>query len=275
MSFLSYEQSQASSQPVEVYEFTYQGVTQYFTSADHPVTVGPITYAPLQLARTAFVESGEIGKNNITITAPDNWTISELFAAGPPDDIVTLVIKRLQFQALDVGDVSIVWIGRILTVDWPPLRSELTCESVFTSLRQSGARRVYTTNCPYALYGIECTVDITLFSSTITIDNQSGNILNSAGWDSLGQPNGWWAGGKVIWEYAPGFFAKRGIKNQTGSAAEITYTFPNFPNGTLVTVAPGCDHSFATCIAKFGNGLNFGGWPFMTELNPWGSSSIF
>jgi uncharacterized phage protein (TIGR02218 family) len=275
MSFLTLEQSQASSQPYELYEFTYQGITQYFTSADHSVVIPPITYLPWQISRTAFVESGEIGKNNLTLTCPDQFPIGLLFAFGPPDDIVTLVVKRVQQGALDVGDVSIVWLGRVLTVDFPPLRQELTCESVFTSLRQAGARRVYTVNCPYALYGIDCALNILAFQSIITIDSEVGNVLNASAFTALGQPNGWWAGGKIVWQYAPGLYAKRGIKNHTGTQCEITFAFPNFPNGTLVTIAPGCDHTFSTCISKFANGLNFGGFPFMTEKNPWGSSSVF
>lgn len=273
MSFLTLEQSQSNSQPVEVYEFSYQGITQYFTSASEDVMIGPITYTHSQLARTAFVESGEIGKNNITLTCPDPFPISDLFEAGPPDDIVTLIIKRVQFGAMDVGDTVIVWIGRILTVDHPPLRTEFTCESVFTSLRQAGARRTYTVNCTYALYGGECALNITAFQTNITIDSQAGNVLTASAFAT--QPDGWWAGGKIVWQSAPGIFVKRGIKNHAGSICEITFTMNGFPNGGLVTIAPGCDHTFAVCGSKFSNTDNYGGFPFMTEKNPWGGASVF
>jgi uncharacterized phage protein (TIGR02218 family) len=273
MTFLSLETSVESSQPVELYEFTYQGITQYFTSSDSIVTIGPINYIPTQIARSEILNSGEIGKNNLTLNCPDQFTISELFGAGPPEDIVTLVVKRVQYADLDVTQVEIIWIGRITAVSWPPLRSEITCESVFTSLRQAGVRRTYSVNCTFALYGLECTVNLLAFTTTVTVDNQVGNILNGAAFAS--KPNGWWAGGRIIWQNSPGLYVKRGIKNHSGSQIEITFAMPNFPNGTAVQIAPGCDHSFATCQSKFANGLNYGGYPYMMNKNPWGNASVF
>lgn len=273
MSFASLETSQDDSIPIELYEFTYQGNTTYYTGADTDVTVGSITYLHTALSCSALNDSGEIGKNNITLTAPDQFPASLLFEAGPPDDIVTLVIKRVQYSALDTMDVTIAWIGRIMTVDWPPLRSEISCESIFTSLRQSGLHRVYSINCVFSLYGAECKADIAAFSISATIDNEVGNLLNSA--DFATQPDGWWSGGKISWEVSPGKFTRRGIKNHTGSQCEITFAIPNFPNGTVVTLSPGCDHTFPTCGSKFSNQINYGGFPFMVQKNPWGGSAIF
>lgn len=271
MTFLSLEQSQASSVPIELYEFSYQSNTLRYTSSESDIVISGVTYTATSIARTMLMDSGEIGKNNMTITAPDQFPVSTLFAAGPPDDIVTLVIKRVQLGALT--DIDIIWLGRVMTVGWPPQISQLNCESVFTALRQSGLHRVYTINCPFALYGGECKADILSFQQAIVIDTQVGTILDGS---SLAlQPDGWWAGGRVIWQVAPGNLVKRGIKNHTGNQIELTFAMPNFPNGTTVTVAPGCDHSFPTCGSKFANQINYGGFPYMVQKNPWGGSSVF
>lgn len=271
--FNSLEISADSSSPIELYEFTYEAQTVYFTSSEEDQIIGGITYTASQIARSNITDSGEIGKNNLTLTCPDQFPIAELFAAGPPDDIVTVVVKRVQFGALNSSNTVIIWLGRITTVEWPPQRSVLNLESVFTSLRQSGIRRVYTVNCPYALYGVECTVNILSFQSTITIDTQTGNVLTGT---ALGlQPNGWWAGGRIIWQNPQGVLVKRGIKNHTGTEVEITFAMPNFPNGASVLIAPGCNHSYSDCVNKFANGPQFGGFPFMVQKNPWGSSSVF
>jgi uncharacterized phage protein (TIGR02218 family) len=273
MTFATLEASQQGSSPVELYEFTQQGITYYYTTADADQVVNDITYANLALSRTELNTSTEIGKNNLTITGPDSYEIPELYGAGPPDDVVTLIIKRVQANAEDLADITIVWIGRVTSVDWPPLRSELHCESVYTSMRIGGLRRQYTINCPYALYGSECTVDIISYQSTLTA-TQAGNVLTSS---TLGsEAAGWWAGGKVIWEYSPGLYAKRGVKNSSGNTAETTFAFAGFPSGgATVTIAPGCDHTYGTCITKFSNGNQFGGFPFMTQKNPFGSASVF
>lgn len=271
MTFLSLEQSQSSSVPMELYEFSYQNNTLRYTSGADDVVISGTTYTAMPLSRTNIMDSGEIGKNNMQITAPDQFPVSLLFAAGPPDDIVTLVVKR--YQAALTTDIDIIWLGRVMTVGWPPQISQLNCESVFTALRQSGLHRVYTVNCPFSLYGAECKANILTFEQTLSIDIQIGNTLNAPGFALL--PDGWFAGGRLIWEVAPGNLVKRGIKNHVGNQIEITFAMPNFPNGQSVTVAPGCDHSYPTCGSKFSNQINYGGFPYMVQKNPWGGSSVF
>jgi hypothetical protein len=47
------------------------------------------------------------------------------------------------------------------------------------------------------------------------------------------------------------------------------------PDGlALVEIAPGCDLRRDTCKAKFGNLLNFGGFPDIPGRNPFGGTSI-
>jgi hypothetical protein len=36
----------------------------------------------------------------------------------------------------------------------------------------------------------------------------------------------------------------------------------------------GCDRTFATCQSKFGNSLNFGGFPWIPAKNPFAGDSI-
>jgi len=45
--------------------------------------------------------------------------------------------------------------------------------------------------------------------------------------------------------------------------------------GDQVRAYPGCDHSLITCANKFGNSLNFGGFPFMPEKNPMDGTPVF
>ena len=42
----------------------------------------------------------------------------------------------------------------------------------------------------------------------------------------------------------------------------------------LIDMAPGCDLRRDTCAAKFGNLLNFGGFPDIPGRNPFGGTSI-
>ena len=58
----------------------------------------------------------------------------------------------------------------------------------------------------------------------------------------------------------------------------LSITLHNIPEGLAVGVAfeafAGCDRTFATCQSKFGNSLNFGGFPWIPAKNPFAGDSI-
>lgn len=277
--FLQLEQSSASSVPIELYEFTLGSTTYYYTSTESDITVGSNTYVATQLSRSELVESSDLGKNNFTITAPDQFPVSLLFENGPPEGIVTLIIKRVQLGNLSTSQTEVIGMGRITTVDFPPLRSEITLETVFTSIRAAGIHRVYSINCGFTLYGDECKVDKLSYQSTATDVTQTGNLMTGSSLND--QDSGYYAGGIAVWQPQAGTYVTRGIKSHTNNGTspgeiEITYEMPNYPSGgATLTLYPGCDHSMSTCINKYDNLDNYGGFPYMTQKNPWGSASIF
>ena len=44
--------------------------------------------------------------------------------------------------------------------------------------------------------------------------------------------------------------------------------------GDAFEAYPGCDHTLATCAAKFGNQLNYGGFPYIPVKNPFTGDAI-
>lgn len=271
MSFGAFESSLQSSRPVELYEFTYQGIHLYHTSADRDITVGAVTYIASSLTRTAITDTTDIAKSAITITAEPHFEIAELFDFGPPDDVVGLVIKRFQNDD-PAAEVKTFWLGRVVNCAWPSGQSTLRCESIYTALRQPGLRRPYSKNCTFVLYDAMCQADILTFQASVIIDSQVGNLINSAAFAAFPRPL---AGGRIYWEKTPGFFIKRGIKNQSGSQIEVTHEMQGLGPGTTVVIAPGCDHSFGTCGSEFSNQINYGGAPNMQQKNPFGQSNVF
>lgn len=271
MAFDTYES--AGGRPVEFYEFTYQGNTLRYTSADRDITVGAVTYLAVTISRSAFTDTNDIAKASMTLTCTPHFEISELFNVEPPDDVVGLVLKRYQNDDPD-QEIKVFWLGRVVNCAWPTGQSTLRCESIYTALKQPGLRRPYSKNCPYVVYGTDCQLNILAFTTTTAIDLQVGNLINGTVFAT--QPNGWWAGGRIYWEKTPGFIVKRGIKNHVGSQVEITHPMPGLPAGATVSIVPGCDHTFGTCgSAKFNNSPNYGGQPNMQQKNPFGSSNVF
>lgn len=270
MAYDDYENSLESSSPVELYEFSYQGGTLRFTSADRDIEFASNTYRHAPLSRSKIDESSDIARASLVVTAPPDFEVSELFSVAPPDDVVGLVVRR--YQPSDSSAV-VIWLGRVLAVRWPKDQSELRCESVFTQMRIPGLRRIYSKNCPHLLYGARCRASEIVFEEEITIDVQTGRQLVSAGFDAF--PDGYFSGGKIAWEKTPGFFVRRGIKIHAGDTVVMSHPIEGIDPGTVISAWPGCDHTLNDCVGKFNNLPNHGGFPHMKQKNPFGQSSVF
>lgn len=270
MSFDTFES--AGGRPIEFYEFSYQGRTLRYTSADRDITIDAVTYVATTISRSTFIDTNDIAKATLTLTCEPHFEVSELFNTEPPDDVVGLVLKRFQNDD-PAQEVKAIWLGRVVNCAWPTNQSTLRCESIYTALKQPGLRRPYSKNCTYVVYGDECQLDIGAFTTVNAIDSQTGNVINGSIFAT--QPDGFWAGGRIYWEQTPGFIVKRGIKNHVGSQIEITHTMPGLPPGATVSIVPGCDHTYFTCGNKFSNTDNYGGQPNMQQKNPFGSANVF
>jgi hypothetical protein len=65
---------------------------------------------------------------------------------------------------------------------------------------------------------------------------------------------------------------RRMVTGQSGTSLTLSYPFAGLGVGDTVTLRKGCDHSFATCKAKFSNGERYGGFPIVPDKNPFSSS---
>ena len=55
----------------------------------------------------------------------------------------------------------------------------------------------------------------------------------------------------------------------------LSRAVPGLLTGAAITLYPGCDHTRATCAAKFANLDNFGGFPWIPTRNPFDGGSLF
>jgi uncharacterized phage protein (TIGR02218 family) len=277
MSFEDYEDSVEGGKPYELFEFIYQGITARYTSADHIVFVGLVPYAPAAgLMRTTDIE--DTGKNvasqNMTIEAYPGFPPSELFSVAPPSDVVNILVKRVQQG--DLTDARITWAGRVLSVAWTDDKVKMTCQSLFTRLKQPGLRRLYGKSCPHLLYQQgpgQCNVVAEDFRVPVTISSVSGIQVVSADFDAF--PDGYFRGGKLSIETSPGIFEQRGIQLHVGDTVTMTHALATFVPGLTVDAYPGCDKTIQTCHNKFNNVLNFGGTPYIPQKNPFGNNTVF
>ena len=270
MTYTTLETSAQSGRPVELYEFI-NGATAYrYTSADGDVVYGGNTYTAAPIARGAVEATSETARLALEITCARDIPVLDLFALMPPENVVALTLRRL--HAGD-GEAIILWMGRVLNVTWNTASAKIHCESVYTSLKRTGLRRLYQKNCPLGLYGPVCNLDRTNFDLSRTVATISGVTIVVT--TMAGYADGYFAGGYLEWERTTGVFERRMIRSHVGTAITVSFPIPGLVTSAAVVLYPGCDHTLATCDGKFANRLNYGGQPYYPDKNPFNGVALY
>ncbi len=270
MTYSAIESSVQSGRPVELYEFL-SGSTYYrYTSADGDVVYGGNTYTAVPISRGTVEATAEVARLALEITCSRSLSLLALFAVSPPEDVVLVTLRRL--HAGD-GEAVIMWMGRILNVTLNNAAAEIHCESVYTSLKRTGLRRLYQKGCPHVVYGTGCGIDRDGFKVVRTVAAVSGTTITLS--TLSGYADGYFAGGYLEWEKTTGVFERRAIRSQVGAVVTIGFPIPGLAASASVNLYPGCDHSLATCDGKFSNRLNYGGQPYYPDKNPFNGVAIY
>lgn len=253
--------------PVDLFRFVYG--SQVWTCSSGPeVDYNGETYAAFPIGRSDMQQTKELHKSPLEVLIPRTSELSLLYLVGNPESVITLTVFRLHVGASD-GPV-VYWKGRIVSVDWPDnATTKLTCESVFTSLKRPGLRARYQRMCRHALYSAQCGVDKADYAvaGTVSAINAAKTVLTVTAAEALA--DGWFTGGMV--ETPTGGFLF--VTGHTGSS--LTLDTPCALSASdAVTLYPGCARNRETCQGRFGNILNFGGWPWIPTRNPFDGRSL-
>ena len=268
MTYATVETSAQSGRPVELYEFL-SGATYYrYTSADGDVSYGGNTYAAVPIARGAVEATSETARLALKISCARDLPVLDLFSVGAPEEVVLITLRRM--HAGD-GEVVIMWMGRVLNVTINNASAEVHCESVYTSLKRVGLRRLYQKSCPHVVYGTGCGLARSTYKATKTVSTVSGTTITVG---SIGVADGYYAGGYLEWTQS-GVIHRRAIHSQTGGGLVVSFPIPGITAGASVDIYPGCDHTLSTCAGKFSNSLNYGGMPFFPTKNPFGGVALY
>lgn len=225
-------------------------------------------YEPVAMGRTAPETKNSLQRSNLDVRLPLGHELSIFALSFLYDDIVTLTVFT------DDGvDVTVQWKGRLLTKKPDDNSVTLSFESVFTSMRRPGLRARFQRSCRWALYFRGCNLDKDDWRTDDDATSLVGNVVSVPA--AAGQANGYYIGGML--GCADGTLAY--IINHVGVALTLqrvpySLTQQIADGDNAVSIYPGCDHTRATCKAKFDNLLNYGGFDWIPVKNPMGGSSI-
>lgn len=269
MAFDERETGRRTGQPVELYEFAHGPNLYTYTSGQAPVEFDGKTFTPQTISRGSVDATNEVARAGLTITCTKDLPLLDLFNPVPPSDVITLVIRRIHRGD---DEAVVLWMGRILSTGFNGgVQAQIRCESVYTSIKRPGLRRLYQRQCPRVLYS--CGVDREDFKVTREVDAIVGLAITL---DTLsGFAAGYFAGGYVEWSPEPGVVERRAIRSQVGAIIWVNFQAAGLQVGDSVDIFPGCDHTLAMCDAKFSNSLEYGGMPFIPSKNPFDGTPVF
>jgi len=262
------EKSIESSRPVELYTFTIGAQNFLFTSAEGIVTFGGTDYAPLPVKRSNPTQSKEQRSTALRITLPSDSDPARPYIAVQPSEQMTVIIQRIQPDAVPGGTSIIMFDGFVSSVSFEDETAELRCIPFNELFTREIPRFQYQGLCNHVLYDARCKVVAGSFKHSGTVLGVVGTKIQIQGLPTAGLP---FIGGYVE---IPGGSEQRLILDQTGIEVTILYPFLQDVSGGTLDAFQGCDHTATTCAQKFNNILNHGGHPFVPTINPFNQTQI-
>lgn len=272
MTFNAHEISIEDGQPIELYSFSCDTLSWFFTSTAEDIIIDSQLYTALPIERSQLEATNTEERTAIKVTVARDNGVADIFRVAPPSSMVIMTIKRVHYSDGD-EEVRLLWTGRVINADWRGATVVLNCEPASISFNRNGLRRLYQRQCPHVLYGPACGISSASFQTPASVTALSGLSVTVPEADAL--VDDYLSGGTLVWVTTDGVTERRMIKTHTGPVVTITHGIPDFEVGADVTLIAGCDHTLATCRDKFANKLNYGGFPYIPQKNPFGGSPIY
>jgi uncharacterized phage protein (TIGR02218 family) len=255
----------------DCYTFTLRsGTVLTYTNADVPIALNGYTYA----ANSVLVDGLaykcamglEVDEQQITLAARPTDTIGGVpFLIAVHHGVLDgCEIQReraflASWSAAPIGSV-ILFKGRVTKIDQVGRTSaEVTVASDLVLLDLDMPRNFYQPTCAHTLYDSGCGLIKSAYGAAGTVG--AGSTPASIAWAGAAPV---YAQGTLIFTSGLNIGASVGIKSATSTALALTYPMSALPApGDTFTAYQGCDHTSATCRAKFNNLANFRGFPFV------------
>ena len=122
--------------------------------------------------------------------------------------------------------------------------------------------RVFQPQCGWPLYGPGCGLSRSAFAVNGIIGSGSASTVFNT---NLTNPDNYFSEGTIQFQTGILAGASRSIRLSLATGQLLLYLpFASIPApGDLFVAYPGCDKTFATCVSKFSNGINFAGTEFI------------
>ena len=271
MSFDQIERSNYDGKPVVLYEFTLGESVWRYAGAQNDIEIGGVLYEALPIAHEGYSMSGNPDEDDLSIRISLRAAVTSLFNGTPPSRSLQISVRTVHF-----GDeeAPVVWSGivksmkRVSTVE-----ATFNCNSLLSTLNRNGLRLSWQRGCPHALYDGLCRVNPDHYATAIQVQAVTGDHVESSGATAL--PNGYLNGGYLSFVSEHGVTETRAIEEHWQHRIRLLGLTDGIAVGQWIIVYPGCDRTSSTCVNKFNNLSNYGGFPHLPNKSPFDGDPVF
>ncbi|MBB6251705.1 DUF2163 domain-containing protein [Nitrospirillum iridis] len=259
------------------------GTVWRWTTADRDISHGGTTWSAAgpRIARSSWSSKAQLEVPEMTVTIDS--AASELLGDVPVNAFVNnggfdgtrIRLERALTPTASTAAFGTILLfeGRVSTATAGRMRASLTVKGDLLLLDQQMPRNLYQANCLHTLYDSGCAVLRSRYTWTNSVGQGSivGTIvpatpLTSLAADGAGHaldPQAF-AQGAVSFTGGMNAGVVRSIKVVSGGNLGLAYPLPHAPAvGDPFQITYGCDHTAATCKARFNNLANIRAFPYI------------
>lgn len=273
MSFDAREKSLALGQPVRLYQFSWGVLRWSYNTSSTDLTWNNQLFRSVVggIIDSGIVQSGDPEADKMTITAPGDLEVAQLYRGTPPSDEIGLVIYDLHWGD---SEALVSWMGSVASVNWPKVdTASITCLSIDAMLEQPGLTETYSKTCLAVLGDGRCKVALSNYLVVGQIQGVTGSAVTAGAAGAY--PDGWFTGGYVEWAMGSGNYNRRHVELHTSDQLVMLGGTSGMPSSGALRLYPGCNGLISTCQGKFGNKDNFRGEPYLQGESPFDGNQVW
>jgi len=271
------EISVEGSIPIELYEWSAGLTTTRYTSSEGDISFGGFTWASRTLTRDGFGKMVETEQSTLEVKMPTTDPIASQYIGIQPADRVDLVLSRIH-EVMSPASSLVLFRGFVTSVAFKDEIATLTLKPFNELFQREMPRQTYQGLCNHVHYDGRCGIIESAAPNqligTVISQTNNGEIINVPGAGSV-------ADNKSPLQAFKGGFARtsdfsdfRLILDQDGDDLTLLLPFSSSVLGTSIVLQRGCDRSVVTCVAKYGNIINYGGFPHVPGVDPWAQGTF-
>lgn len=266
MTYATREKSVHSGRPFEVYRFSGpMGVFRY-TSLPYAVTVDGEVYEPMVITRTAIAIGSIIDSpQTMDFSMPADCVLAEHYMDRYTPDYLHIKVMRAHEGDAVNTDFSIEWQGQAsaysVSDNWFTVQ---TVSILQAKILGACSTAYYQYACNHIVYDELCKASKAAHTVSVTVTHIDNVVITV---NTAGYPSGELQLGTMRLDRTE---EERSIVSNVGRVITVSYPFLDLKVGDIVKLVKGCDNRMTTCVSRFDNVRNFGGFRFIPVDNPMG-----